>query len=89
MDEIEESASTKSTDSASYSSIKLKSSKKTKEKLIYFDQVNIPKGDKSSIDKFISSRTNEQGKEEILVKYKVIIFLIWRIWVITMRIGCL
>ncbi|KAJ3261824.1 hypothetical protein HK103_004775 [Boothiomyces macroporosus] len=41
-----------------------------KGKLISFDPVNIPKGDKSSIDKFISSRVvNHQ--EEVLVKYKV------------------
>jgi hypothetical protein len=55
------------------SSSKKSKSKKNplpKAKLIQFDQVNIPKGDKSTIEKFVSSRTNEDGSEDLLVKYK-------------------
>ena len=42
-----------------------------KNKLIYFDSVNIPKGDKGSIDKFVSTRVTKDGVEEVLTKYKV------------------
>lgn len=46
---------------------------KRKPKLIYFDAVNIPKGDDTVIDKFITSRVNEEdGSEDVLVKYKVL-----------------
>ncbi|KAI8909625.1 SNF2 family N-terminal domain-containing protein [Gorgonomyces haynaldii] len=43
---------------------------KPKGKLIAFDAVNIPKGDKTQIDKFLSYRQQKDGTEEILVKYK-------------------
>lgn len=46
-----------------------------KGRLIHFDSVNIPKGDMSVIDKFISTRTLADGTEEVLVKYKVRISL--------------
>ncbi len=42
-----------------------------KTKLIHFDSVNIPKGDKTSIDKFVSTRRTTDGVEQVLTKYKV------------------
>lgn len=46
--------------------------KKHKGKLIHFDPVNIPKGEKTlgMIEKFVSYRMLE-GVEQLLVKYKV------------------
>lgn len=61
----------KSAHSVASSSASTKSLKKLKGKLIHFDSVNIPKGDTSIIDKFISTRTNSEGIEQVLVKYKV------------------
>jgi hypothetical protein len=45
--------------------------KQGKGKLVPFDPVNIPKGDKTSFEKFISWRLNDAKEEELLVKYKV------------------
>jgi hypothetical protein len=55
---------------------KLKSKPKMSGKMINFDQHHVPKGDKESIDKFVSYRISDeiQGKEEVLVKYKVFPF---------------
>jgi hypothetical protein len=39
-------------------------------KLVPFDPVNVPKGDKTKFERFVSFRTSE-GAEELLVKYKV------------------
>ena len=44
-------------------------------KTVYFESVNIPKGDKSAIDKFISVRTNVDGTQDVLVKYKNMSYL--------------
>jgi hypothetical protein len=42
-----------------------------KTKVIHFESVNIPKGDKTSIDKFVSTRMTKDGVEQVLTKYKV------------------
>ncbi|KAI8897954.1 SNF2 family N-terminal domain-containing protein [Globomyces pollinis-pini] len=49
---------------------KVSNVKKAKGKLINFDSFNIPKGDKSTIEKFVTTRTNDDGVDEVLVKYK-------------------
>jgi hypothetical protein len=40
-------------------------------KIISFDHVDIPMGDKTIIDKFVSWRRNSESHIDILVKYKV------------------
>ena len=52
-----------------------RSSKISSGKLVYFESVNIPKGDKTAIDKFIAVRTNEDGSQDVLVKYKNMSYL--------------
>ncbi|KAJ3367504.1 choline dehydrogenase 7 [Kappamyces sp. JEL0680] len=44
-------------------------------KLIYFDSVNIPKGDATQIDKFVHSRVDDNGSIELLTKYKNMSYL--------------
>jgi hypothetical protein len=69
-EDIEVSTTRQSSHSRGQSRTKQKKSTQPKAKLIYFDAVNIPKGDKSTIEKFVSTRTDKDGTELILVKYK-------------------
>jgi hypothetical protein len=75
VDELEseediEVSTRQSSNARGQSRSKQKKGTQSKAKLIYFDAVNIPKGDKSTIEKFVSTRTAKDGTEEILVKYK-------------------
>jgi hypothetical protein len=74
IDELEDEYSVTET-ANTRSKPKSKALSGTKGKLVPFDEFQIPKGDKSQIDKFLGARTTEDGVEEVLVKYKNMSYL--------------
>jgi hypothetical protein len=52
--------------------------RQTEKKPVPYDAVSVPMGDKTSIDKLLSWRSDESGEnEELLVKYKVCTLIIY------------